>query len=131
MSHQPSRLERSLFAERVLALVDSIPRGRVATYGQLAREVGFPRHARHVGRVLSGLSPGSPLPWHRVLSGAGRIAERARGDLREQRRRLQREGVVFDARGRVDLARFQWRPFFPDAVPPKSQLTARAGAVIP
>ncbi len=131
MSHKPSRLERSLFAERVLALLDSIPRGRVATYGQLAREVGFPRHARHVGRVLAALSPGSPLPWHRVLNGAGRIAERARGELREQRRRLQREGIVFDLRGRVDLTRFQWRPFFPDAVPPKTPLTRRTGGVIP
>jgi methylated-DNA-protein-cysteine methyltransferase-like protein len=105
-------LAQRLFAERVLALVDSIPRGRVATYGDLAREAGFPRHARHVGRLLAQLRSGTPLPWHRVLSAGGRIAWRAGDGQTRQRTLLRREGVSFDARGRVRLAVHRWRPLF-------------------
>jgi methylated-DNA-protein-cysteine methyltransferase related protein len=103
-----ARLARHGFAERVLALVDSIPRGSVATYGDLAREAGFPRRARHVGRLLAGLRNGSPLPWHRVLSADGRIARRAGGGEGRQRARLRREGVAFDRRGRVVVAAHRW-----------------------
>ncbi len=105
-------LDRHRFAERVLSLVDSIPRGALTTYGDVAREAGFPRHARHVGRVLSGLRDGSPLPWHRVLSGTGKIPRRAGGGEERQRARLVREGVSFDRHGRVDLERHRWRPIF-------------------
>ncbi len=100
---------RALDRHRILATVDSIPRGRVATYGGVAREAGMPRRARLVGRVLSELPAGSGLPWHRVVDWQGRIARR--GDPsseREQRRRLAREGVRLDARGRVDLSRHGW-----------------------
>jgi methylated-DNA-protein-cysteine methyltransferase-like protein len=111
-SRKAGRLARQGFADRVLALVDSIPRGSVATYGDLAREAGFPRHARHVGRLLSALRAGTPLPWHRVLSAGGRIARRPGGGAARQRDRLRREGVSFDRRGRVVLAAHRWR-FFP------------------
>jgi methylated-DNA-protein-cysteine methyltransferase related protein len=103
--------ERDLVRERVLATVDSIPRGRVASYGDIAREAGLPRRARLVGRILSQLPPHSGLPWHRVVNAQGGLSPRGDGgSLREQRRRLAREGVRFDARGRVDLARHRWRP---------------------
>lgn len=96
--------------QRVLATVDSIPPGRVSTYGQVAREAGLGRLARFVGRVLRELPSGSRLPWHRVVGASGRISLPAGSRAaREQRRRLRREGVRFDGRGRIDLARYLWR----------------------
>lgn len=92
---------------RVFAVVDSIPRGRVATYGQVARLAGLARRARFVGRTLSELDARTPLPWHRVVNAAGRISPRAGAAL--QRRRLAREGVRLSASGRIDLARHLWR----------------------
>jgi methylated-DNA-protein-cysteine methyltransferase-like protein len=91
---------------RILAVVDSIPRGKVATYGQVAREASLSRNARLVGRVLGTLPAGTRLPWHRVLGAGGRIAPRPHATL--QRRRLAREGVESSPSGRVDLARFGW-----------------------
>ena len=82
--------------ERVWQIVAAIPRGRVATYGQIAALAGMPRHARLVGRTLSQLPAGSRLPWHRVVNAGMRLSPR--GDDRamvEQRRRLEREGVGF------------------------------------
>jgi methylated-DNA-protein-cysteine methyltransferase-like protein len=95
---------------RIHATVDSIPKGAVATYGQVAEEAGLPRRARLVGRALALLPKGSRLPWHRVLNASGRISERGGGSDARQRRRLRAEGVEFDARGRVDLGHYGWRP---------------------
>ena len=102
---RPDRDERHA---RILAVVDSIPRGRVASYGQVAREAGLPRNARLVGRLLAQLPPGTRLAWHRVVNAAGQIALRPGSDL--QRRRLTREGVRFSKTGRIDLQRFRWTP---------------------
>jgi methylated-DNA-protein-cysteine methyltransferase-like protein len=102
------RTDRDERRARILAVVDSIPRGRVASYGQVAREAGLPRHARLVGRVLSALPAGTRLAWHRVVNSAGRISLRPGAAL--QRRRLAREGLVFTRTGRIDLARFRWTP---------------------
>src|SRR5438270_12805573 len=105
---------RSLHGEvfaRLLAVVRRIPRGRVATYGQVARVAGLPRHARHVGWALHALPMGSPLPWHRVLNARGAISLRGMdGAADTQRLRLAKEGVRFDAAGRVALERYGWRP---------------------
>ena len=98
-------------AQRILATVDSIPRGRVATYGQVAREALLPGRARLVGRVLRDLPPRTKLAWHRVVGAGGAIARRGDGsEMAAQRRRLLREGVRVDACGRIDLARFGWTP---------------------
>ena len=96
--------------QRILAIVDSIPRGRVATYGQVAREAGLTRRARLVGKILAGLAPGSALPWHRVVNAAGTISLRPGEGASVQRRRLAHEGVRFSRAGRIDLARFGWSP---------------------
>jgi methylated-DNA-protein-cysteine methyltransferase-like protein len=110
MPARPSA-DRDPLRHRILATVDSIPRGRVASYGQVAAEAGLPRRARLVGRVLSELPARSGLPWHRVVNAQGALSPRGDGgSVREQRRRLEREGVRFDARGRVDLERHLWRP---------------------
>jgi methylated-DNA-protein-cysteine methyltransferase-like protein len=93
------------FDAAVLALVARIPRGRVATYGQLAALVGKPRSARAVGRVMRGADG---VPWHRVVNSQGGISRRARmTGMVTQRIRLEQEGIVF-RRGRVVLRRFRW-----------------------
>jgi len=96
---------------RLIAVVRRIPRGRVASYGQVASIAGLPRYARQVGYALHALPEGSPVPWHRVVNARGGISLRPWGGGAEtQALRLGAEGVEFDARGRVPLARFGWRP---------------------
>lgn len=99
------------FHARVYAMVRKVPRGHVSTYGQIATLLGSPRVARHVGWALSAIDDGEePVPWHRVINAQGAISHR--GDLgraEHQRKLLEREGIVFDDRGKVDLARFLWR----------------------
>jgi len=85
--------------------VEAIPRGRVATYGQVAALAGLPGRARLVGRVLGHLPPGSEVPWHRVINAGGKISLVDRAGQR-QRSRLEAEGVEFRPSGRVDLRRF-------------------------
>ncbi|MCK6446155.1 MAG: MGMT family protein [Planctomycetes bacterium] len=93
----------------MFATIDAIPRGRVASYGQVAAEAGLAGRARWVGRLLSRLPAHSALPWHRVLGAGGRVSVGGSA-AREQRRRLRAEGVGFRPSGRVDLARHAWRP---------------------
>jgi methylated-DNA-protein-cysteine methyltransferase related protein len=96
---------------RIYAVVRRVPRGRVATYGQVAAVAGLPRHARLVGYALNVLPPDSDVPWHRVVNSKGQISLRANGlgyeDL--QARLLRREGVRPVANA-IPLARYQWRP---------------------
>jgi methylated-DNA-protein-cysteine methyltransferase-like protein len=94
------------FFARVYVAVRAIPRGRVATYGQVARLLGVARGARAVGWALRALSPSRAqrVPWHRVVGAGGRISLRAGTGPLVQRRRLLREGVTF-RQGRVDLRR--------------------------
>ena len=97
--------------ERIYAVVARIPRGRVATYGQIALLAGLPRRARLVGHVLRVLPSGSDLPWHRVVNAQGKISPR--GDLLGhedlQAHLLEREGVRFTG-GAISLARYRWQP---------------------
>jgi methylated-DNA-protein-cysteine methyltransferase-like protein len=95
-----------IFRAAVLELVRRIPRGRVATYGQLAALLGRPRSARQVGQALRAADAG--VPWHRVVNAAGGISHRSRtASMLTQRIRLEQEGVVL-RRGRVVLDRFRW-----------------------
>ena len=96
---------------RIYAVVRRIPRGRLATYGQVAALAGLPGHARQVGYALHALPRGTRLPWHRVINAQGEVSRRRQpGDELSQRLLLEREGVRFDARGRVALARLRWSP---------------------
>ena len=89
-------------------LARQIPRGHVATYGQLARLAKWGRRARHVGWAMHACP--DDVPWHRVINAKGEISRRASSDHHElQRLLLEAEGVEFDARGRVDLGRFLWK----------------------
>ncbi len=103
-----SKLERNNVYQRFYAIVDSIPKGRVATYGQVARIAGLPRHARHVGHALGTLPKDTQLAWFRVLNSKGEISPRPSAGYTEQKRRLRADGVPVDPRGRVDLKRFLW-----------------------
>lgn len=96
--------------ERIYAVVRRIPRGRVATYGQVATLAGLAGQPRLVGYAMRALPPGSVVPWHRVINARGEISPRradAAGGL-AQRLRLEAEGVRFDARGRVTFERYGW-----------------------
>jgi methylated-DNA-protein-cysteine methyltransferase related protein len=89
--------------------VKKIPRGRVATYGQIAELAGLEGHARQVGYALHNLPGASDVPWHRVINAKGEISPRSGGDSHElQRMLLEAEGVGFDSRGRVDLRACRW-----------------------
>ena len=97
---------------RIFAVVRRIPRGRVATYGQVAALAGLPRQARLVGYALAAAPLTARLPWHRVVNAAGAVSARRAGPggALRQRALLEREGVAFDARGCLSLERFRWRP---------------------
>jgi methylated-DNA-protein-cysteine methyltransferase-like protein len=98
------------FEERVKTLIRRIPRGRVATYAQIAALAGDHRAARQVARVLHASSEKDRLPWHRVINSRGGISlPRGRG-FEKQKRLLAGEGVRSDSRGRIDLKRFLWEP---------------------
>ncbi len=98
--------------ERIRQVVAKIPRGRVMTYGDVAAAAGMPGAARTVGYAMRAL--GTAVPWQRVLGRKNpRTAQITIADARgkaEQRRRLEQEGVVFDARGGVSLLRFGYVP---------------------
>jgi len=98
--------------ERIYAVVRRIPRGRVATYGQIARLAGLPGQARMVGYALAALTDGSRVPWQRVVNAQGRVSPRAGGSGGEELQRavLRREGVRFGPSGAIPLAAFRWRP---------------------
>ncbi len=95
------------FHRAVFRLVRGIPRGQVATYGQVAAILGYPRAARAVGWAMRHCAPG--VPWHRVVNASGGISLRANvGSMLTQRVLLEQEGVPV-RRGRVRLDRNRWR----------------------
>lgn len=99
-------------AERIYAVIQRIPLGRVATYGQIAALAGLPGHARKVGKALSETPDGLELPWQRVINAKGEVSPRGGLGIEEglQRHLLEEEGVVFDHRGRIDLDHYGWDP---------------------
>lgn len=101
------------FSQRVYEVVRQIPRGRVATYGQVARLMGSPRSARYVGFALHNnpepYADGGGIPCHRVVFADGRLADAfAFGGPNVQRHLLEAEGITFLADGRVDLEACRW-----------------------
>jgi len=93
---------------RIYSVVNMVPPGKVATYGQIARIAGR-CSARNVGYAMSSVSPDSGVPWHRVINSRGRIRVRSHGgECMVQSRMLKSEGVVFSDGGTVDLETFGW-----------------------
>ena len=101
------------FTENVVEIIRSIPEGKVATYGQVARLAGSPRAARQVVRALHSMSKKHRLPWHRVINAKGQIALQDDESYNEQVLSLEAEGVEIGLNGVIDLDRFQWQPGFP------------------
>ena len=92
-------------------VVSRIPRGRVATYGQIADIAGIPGQAPRVGYALSALADGTDVPWQRVVNAKGEISVRAHsGSESLQKKLLRAEGVLFNRDGKIPMERFQWRP---------------------
>ena len=96
---------KNLFEEKVLEALAHIPIGSVATYGQIAQLIGYPRHARQVGKVLATSTEAFAYPCHRVVTSTGRLAP----DWEEQGTLLWAEGVECKSNGCVDLKKYKWK----------------------
>lgn len=97
------------FSRRTLALVAKIPRGKVATYGQIAALAGKPHGARGVAWLLSSSARAHGLPWQRVIGSKGRISfPPGSAAFVRQRALLRREGVDVETDGTVELAAHRW-----------------------
>ena len=101
--------ELAITHEAVLGVVREIPRGFVATYGDVADIAGFPGRARFVGYALQGLGPASDVPWHRVVNSRGELSLPEGSPARdEQLQRLASEGIEINSAGRLSLRRYRW-----------------------
>ena len=98
------------FSQRIKDIIKKIPRGKVATYGQIATMAGNPRGARQVVRILHSSSRKDKLPWHRVINSKGRISLQPGFGYETQKSLLLKEGIVFDRHDTVDFERFLWTP---------------------
>ena len=97
------------FYERIYKVVRKIPRGKVATYGQIAKIVDRCT-PRMVGYAMAALRGRSDVPWQRVINAKGEISTRSGGDgAVRQRRLLEKEGIRFARGGRVDFKKYRWR----------------------
>ncbi len=101
------------FFEKVYTIVRTIPRGKVATYGQIARLAGSPHAARMVGWAMSSSTPADRVPWHRVVGAGGNlIITKAPHYIQIQKQLLQQEGVLF--RGlRAEMSVCRWQRGLP------------------
>ena len=94
--------------EKIYQVVAVVPRGQVATYGQIANIVGC--SPREVGYAMAALPPVSTVPWQRIINRHGRISVRSDGQPdAKQRRQLRKEGIFFDTRGTINLSTYGWR----------------------
>jgi methylated-DNA-protein-cysteine methyltransferase related protein len=103
-ARQPSPRHR-----KIVAVIVMVPKGKVASYGQIAKLAGFPGQARQVVWTLHSSSKRNKLPWHRIINSQGKIglADEYRN---RQRLLLEKEGVEFDQYGKIDLKAFGWKP---------------------
>ena len=98
------------FTAVVKNIIKKIPRGKVATYGQIAALAGNPRAARQVVRILHSSSGKDKLPWHRVVNSQRRIGLPPGSGYELQQSLLKREGVKFGIGDRIDFEQYQWTP---------------------
>jgi methylated-DNA-protein-cysteine methyltransferase-like protein len=98
------------FTSEVIALIKSIPKGKVATYGQIAYLTDHYPSVRRVVWILHSCSEKEGLPWHRVINSKGTISLKPGKGYERQKAMLEKEGIVFDNRDRIDLERFLWEP---------------------
>jgi methylated-DNA-protein-cysteine methyltransferase-like protein len=108
-ARHPSR-KYAPFTERALEIIRSIPRGKVATYAQVAAVAGSPLAARQVVRILHTLSRTERLPWHRVINSRGSISLPRGAGFEQQKAALEAEGVRVKKDGSIDMTRRLWVP---------------------
>jgi methylated-DNA-protein-cysteine methyltransferase-like protein len=101
-------MELQTFTEQVVEIIQSIPVGRISTYGDIAREAGKPRAARQVARILHSCSEKENLPWWRVVNRKGQIALKPGYGFEEQESLLLEEDIEVDRSGKIDLERYLW-----------------------
>lgn len=94
--------------DQIYEIILKIPKGKVATYGQIAAMAGNPRAARVVGWVLNSLPNDADVPWHRVINAKGMSSLPFEAQRKLQQALLEAEGVIFDKNRRVELEVFQW-----------------------
>ncbi len=95
---------------RLYTVIEGIPVGKVATYGQIASLAGLPGAARLVGQILSGLPAETSLPWHRVINAAGKISMPEDSDsFNEQKKRLTTENIILTG-SQISLKQYLWKP---------------------
>ncbi|MCR2821482.1 MGMT family protein [Lederbergia panacisoli] len=98
------------FTVNVISIIKSIPEGRVATYGQIARLAGNPRGARQVSRILHSMSSKYELPWHRIVNAKGEIVIGDAETAYQQHILLKREGIELVQEKQVILHQYRWEP---------------------
>jgi methylated-DNA-protein-cysteine methyltransferase related protein len=102
-------LRQSSSYQKIWKTVERIPKGFVATYGQVARISKLPQQARLVGYALHNLPHGISVPWHRVINSQGRISfPENSSSYKRQRDLLEKEYIVF-VKGKIDLSSYGWK----------------------
>lgn len=99
------------FFKQVYQIVAQIPKGKVASYGQIAALLGEPRHARIVGWAMHDAPKELNLPCHRVVNKSGKLSPGYIFGPGEQRILLEKEGVTFLEDGHIDMNKYLWEPF--------------------
>lgn len=98
------------FTKKAKRVMMKIPRGKVATYGQVAALAGNPRAARQVVRILHSCSGKDRLPWQRIVNSKGGISLKPGQGYELQKAMLEDEGICFDENDLIDLKRYLWTP---------------------
>jgi methylated-DNA-protein-cysteine methyltransferase related protein len=95
--------------EKIWQIVHQIPKGKVASYGQIAKLAGLPGYARYVGYTMKSLPGGTKLPWYRVVNAQGRISFKpGTKQYLLQKSLLEKEGIVF-VKGEFSLRHYGWQ----------------------
>lgn len=110
MSESTEGPSERVITSEIIRMIKAIPRGNVATYGQIACLAGLYPSVRRVAWILHSCSTKQGLPWHRVVNRRGAISLKPGAGYEKQKEMLKREGIVFDERNRIDLERFLWEP---------------------
>ena len=103
----------SAFTDKIIQIVNMVPKGKVVSYGQVALMAGVPRGARQVGWVLFNEGPNhkDELPWWRVINNGGKISiKNPRISADEQKRKLEAEGIPVTKDFQIDIEKYRWRP---------------------